>query len=158
VEIIHGQLTCQTRQSRLHMGSLTGASLKKGLPSGHRLNRSYTALWPSFRPTSHRKDGTTMSRLMLVAAAVLISSAALAQTKDQCGTVASVLVPVISYIVPLEERVTSINWDLVIPNSSGRFRSSAEVVKQAQINFITATRRYRIALEAMAHETVLCAQ
>jgi hypothetical protein len=44
-----------------------------------------------------------MSRLMLVAAAVLISSAALAQTKDQCGTVASVLVPVISYIVPLEE-------------------------------------------------------
>jgi hypothetical protein len=56
-----------------------------------------------------------MSRLMLVAAAVLISSAALAQTKDQCGTVASVLVPVISYIVPLEERVTSINWDLVIP-------------------------------------------
>jgi hypothetical protein len=97
-----------------------------------------------------------MSRLMLVAAAVLISSAALAQTKDQCGTVASVLAPVISYIVPLEERVTSINWDLVIPNSSGRF--SAEVVKQAQINFITATRRYRIALEAMAHETLLCAQ
>jgi hypothetical protein len=78
---------------------------------------------------------------MLVAAAVLISSAALAQTKDQCGTVASVLAPVISYIVPLEERVTSINWDLVIPNSSGRFKSSAEVVKQAQINFITATRR-----------------
>jgi hypothetical protein len=66
------------------------------------------------------------------------------------------LAPVISYIVPLEERVTSINWDLVIPNSSGRF--SAEVVKQAQINFITATRRYRIALEAMAHETLLCAQ
>jgi len=43
-----------------------------------------------------------MSRLMLVAAAVLISSAALAQTKDQCGTVASVLAPVISYIVPLQ--------------------------------------------------------
>ena len=99
-----------------------------------------------------------MSRLMLVAAAVLISSAALAQTKDQCGAVASVLAPVISYIEPLEEGVTSLNWDLVIPNSSGRFRSSAEVVKQAQINFITATRRYRIALEAMAHETVLCAQ
>lgn len=104
------------------------------------------------------KGVNDMSRLMLIAAAVLIGSAALAQTKDQCGTVASVLVPVISYIVPLEERVTSINWDLVIPNSSGRFRSSAEGVKQAQINFITATRRYRIALEEMAHETLLCAQ
>jgi hypothetical protein len=131
---------------------------QKGTAIGARPQPLNTALWPSFRPASHRKDGTTMSRLMLVAAAVLISSAALAQTKDQCGTVASVLAPVISYIVPLEERVTSINWDLVIPNSSGRFRSSAEVVKQAQINFITATRRYRIALEAMAHETLLCAQ
>jgi hypothetical protein len=104
------------------------------------------------------KGRTTMSRLMLIAAAVLISSAALAQTKDQCGAVAIVLIPMISYIVPLEERVTSINWDLVIPNSSGRFRSSAEVAKQAQINFITATRRYRIALEDMANVTLRCAQ
>src|SRR5262245_46725701 len=141
------------------MGSLTGASRSsKRNYIGARPQPLNTAPYPSFRPSSPGKVGTSVSVLMLVAAAVLISSAALAQTKDQCGTVASVLVPVISYIVPLEEGVTSINWDLVIPNSSGRFKSSAEVVKQAQINFIAATRRYRIALEAMAHETLLCAQ
>ena len=97
-----------------------------------------------------------MSRLILIAAAVLISSAALAQTKDQCSTVASVLLPMITYVVPLEERVPSIKWDLVIPNSSGRFRRSAEVAKQAQIDFITAMRRYRIAIEDMANVALLC--
>jgi hypothetical protein len=50
-----------------------------------------------------------MSRLMLIAAAVLIGSAALAQTKDQCGTVASVLVQ----DFPQRQKAATFNMDEV---------------------------------------------
>jgi hypothetical protein len=100
-----------------------------------------------------------MPRIMLIATvAILINSAASAQTKDQCATVSVALLPMLSAISPMEKGVANINWNQITSVSAGEFRNSAEAAKQAQIVFLTAARQYRIALEDVAHQAQLCAR
>jgi hypothetical protein len=99
-----------------------------------------------------------MLRFTLIAAALLIGSPAWAQTKDQCGAVANALLPAISSLAPFDKALNAIDWNLIIRNVSGQFRSSAEEAKTAQLNFIEAMRRYRVALEDVARTAQLCAR
>jgi len=90
---------------------------------------------------------------------MFISSAALAQTKDQCGGLSLALSPMITAIAPVEKNINSIDWDLVIRNVSGlQFKKSAETAKLAQVNFISAMRQYRIAIEDVIRDAQLCAR
>jgi hypothetical protein len=82
--------------------------------------------------------------LGLQAAAILMNSAASAQTKNQCSAVSVALLPMLSAISPMEKAVADINWNQITSVSAGQFRNSAEAAKQAQMDFLTAVRQYRI--------------
>jgi hypothetical protein len=99
--------------------------------------------------------------LFIAAAAILINStASIAQTKEQCAGLANLLLPLITSISPTGEykEFTGINWNIVIPHTSGSFRTAAENVKRAQDNFLNATVQYRRSLEDVAREAQLCAR
>ena len=103
-----------------------------------------------------------MTRPILIAAAILISSsAASAQTKDQCAGVMRALIPFQTATDKGGEmwaKMPNAFELLLSKNVSGNFKSAAEEATAAQANLIAAIRRFRIAIEEVVHEAQLCAR
>jgi hypothetical protein len=100
-----------------------------------------------------------MNRSILATCVVIMLAVpAVAQTKDQCLTLASALPQVGLPMIELEKNLGAINWDSLLPYISGQMRASAENAKRIQAEFIVAMRRYRFALEDTAYQAQLCAR
>jgi hypothetical protein len=99
------------------------------------------------------------SKLAFILLSVSVSAASAQQfTKDQCLILAKSMPAAGTSLIALEQAISRIDWDQIIPHVSGQFRTSSELSKRTQQELLLALQKYRAALEDVSYQSQLCAR